>query len=63
MIGAAYYNLQLTSQGAFTRGSVVFAGLLTCALDTFGEMPVQMLGRPILKKQVRPSASSWSSLN
>ncbi|TBU62153.1 ABC-transporter [Dichomitus squalens] len=61
VIGAAYYNLQLTSQGAFTRGSVVFAGLLTCTLDTFGEMPVQMLGRPILKKQTnyalyRPAA-------
>ncbi|KAI0830812.1 ABC-2 type transporter-domain-containing protein [Trametes gibbosa] len=61
IIGAAYYNLQLTSQGAFTRGSVIFAGLLTCALDTFGEMPIQMLGRPILKKQTnyalyRPAA-------
>ncbi|KAI0375499.1 hypothetical protein BV20DRAFT_1073696 [Pilatotrama ljubarskyi] len=61
VIGASYYNLQLTSQGAFTRGSVIFAGLLTCALDTFGEMPVQMLGRPILKKQTsyalyRPAA-------
>ncbi|RPD82151.1 hypothetical protein L226DRAFT_497300 [Lentinus tigrinus ALCF2SS1-7] len=61
VIGAAYYNLQLTSQGAFTRGSVIFAALLTCCLDTFGEMPVQMLGRPILKKQTnyalyRPAA-------
>ncbi|KAM5536016.1 hypothetical protein V8D89_010274 [Ganoderma adspersum] len=61
ILGAAYYNLQLTSAGAFTRGSVIFGGLLTCALDTFGEMPVQMLGRPILKKQTsyalyRPSA-------
>ncbi|KAI0660568.1 ABC-2 type transporter-domain-containing protein [Cubamyces menziesii] len=61
VIGAAYYNLQPTSQGAFTRGSVIFAGLLTCALDTFGEMPVQMLGRPILRKQTsyalyRPAA-------
>ncbi|KAI0673630.1 ABC-2 type transporter-domain-containing protein [Trametes maxima] len=51
IIGAAYYNLQPTSQGAFTRGSVIFAGLLTCCLDTFAEMPMQMLGRPILKKQ------------
>ncbi|OSD06180.1 hypothetical protein PYCCODRAFT_1384259 [Trametes coccinea BRFM310] len=61
VIGAAYYNLQLSSAGAFTRGSVIFAGLLTSALDTFGEMPVQMLGRPILKKQTsyalyRPAA-------
>ncbi|KAH9929730.1 ABC-transporter [Fomitopsis serialis] len=40
---------------------VLFASLLTAALDTFGEMPVQMLGRPIIKKQTgyslyRPAA-------
>ncbi len=33
-----YYNLQLTSQGAYTRGSVMFAALLTCALETFCEV-------------------------
>ncbi|OBZ78638.1 Brefeldin A resistance protein [Grifola frondosa] len=61
VIGAAYLNLQPTAAGAFTRGSVIFASLLTCCLDTFGEMPAQMLGRPILKKQTgyslyRPAA-------
>ncbi|KAF5385059.1 hypothetical protein D9615_001097 [Tricholomella constricta] len=61
VIGAGYYNQPLTSAGAFTRGSVIFAALLTTCLDAFGEMPVQMLGRPILRKQAgysmyRPSA-------
>lgn len=78
VIGSAYFNQTLTSSGAFTRGSVVFAALLTTCLDAFGEvmshlpflsatysemvfyifilqMPLQMLGRPILRKQVRPS--------
>jgi ATP-binding cassette subfamily G (WHITE) protein 2 (SNQ2) len=61
IIGSAYYNQPLTSSGAFTRGSVIFAALLTTCLDAFGEMPMQMLGRPILRKQTsyslfRPSA-------
>ncbi|KAF7797165.1 hypothetical protein EIP86_008357 [Pleurotus ostreatoroseus] len=61
VIGAAYYNLPPTAAGAFTRGSVMFAALLTSCLDTFGELPAQMLGRPILKKQLgyrfyRPAA-------
>ncbi|KAF8913195.1 pleiotropic drug resistance ABC transporter [Gymnopilus junonius] len=61
VIGAAYFKQPLTSNGAFTRGSVIFAALLTTCLDAFGEMPLQMLGRPILRKQTsysmyRPSA-------
>ncbi|PCH34093.1 hypothetical protein WOLCODRAFT_87269 [Wolfiporia cocos MD-104 SS10] len=61
IIGAAYFNLQPDAAGAFTRGSVIFAAMLTACLDTFGEMPVQMLGRPIIKKQTsyrlyRPAA-------
>ncbi|TFK56519.1 hypothetical protein OE88DRAFT_1649845 [Heliocybe sulcata] len=61
VIGAAYFNLPLTSAGAFTRGSVMFAAMLTVCLDCFGEMPVQMMGRPIIKKQTaysfyRPAA-------
>ncbi|KAJ7492238.1 P-loop containing nucleoside triphosphate hydrolase protein [Mycena latifolia] len=48
VLGAAFLNLPTTSAGAFTRGGV-------------GEMPSQMLGRPILRKQTsysmyRPSA-------
>ncbi|KAF8215759.1 pleiotropic drug resistance ABC transporter [Mycena galopus ATCC 62051] len=61
VLGAAFINLPLTSAGAFTRGGVIFAALLTTCLDAFGEMPSQMLGRPILRKQTnysmyRPSA-------
>ncbi|GBE77519.1 ABC-2 type transporter-domain-containing protein [Sparassis latifolia] len=61
VIGGAYFDLKPDSAGAFTRGSVIFAGMLTVALDTFGEMPAQMLGRPIIKKQTsyslyRPAA-------
>ncbi|EMD42318.1 hypothetical protein CERSUDRAFT_79900 [Gelatoporia subvermispora B] len=55
VIGGAYFDLPRDAGGAFTRGSVMFAAMLTCALDTFGEMPVQMLGRPILKKQTNYS--------
>ena len=61
VIGAAYLNQPLNAAGAFTRGSVIFVAMLSCALDTFGELPSQMLGRPILKKQIsyrfyRPAA-------
>ncbi|KAF7347495.1 Pleiotropic drug resistance ABC transporter protein [Mycena venus] len=61
VLGAAFINLPTTSAGAFTRGGVIFAALLTTCLDAFGEMPSQMLGRPILRKQTsysmyRPSA-------
>ncbi|CCM03667.1 uncharacterized protein FIBRA_05811 [Fibroporia radiculosa] len=61
IIGGAFFDLQPDAAGAFTRGSVIFVGMLTACLDTFGEMPVQMLGRPILKKQTgyslyRPAA-------
>ncbi|EEB92446.1 hypothetical protein MPER_09042, partial [Moniliophthora perniciosa FA553] len=61
VIGGAFFNLPPTSAGAFTRGSVIFVALLTTCLDAFQEMPMQMLGRPILHKQTnygmyRPSA-------
>ena len=38
VIGGAFFNLPLTSAGAFTRGSVMFAALFTSCLDTFGEV-------------------------
>ncbi|PFH49054.1 hypothetical protein AMATHDRAFT_63985 [Amanita thiersii Skay4041] len=61
VLGAAFYKQPLTSNGAFTRGGTIFAALLTVCLDAFGEMPLQMIGRPILRKQTsysfyRPSA-------
>ncbi|KAJ7651525.1 pleiotropic drug resistance ABC transporter [Mycena polygramma] len=61
VLGAAFLNLPTTSAGAFTRGGVIFAALLTTCLDAFGEIFNTMLGRPILRKQTsysmyRPSA-------
>ena len=38
VLGGAYFHLPLTAQGAFTRGSVIFAAMLTSALDAFGEV-------------------------
>ncbi|KAI0804598.1 ABC-2 type transporter-domain-containing protein [Irpex lacteus] len=62
IIGGAYFNQPLNAAGAFTRGSVMFYGIMTSCLETFAELPAQMLGRPILKKQTsysfyRPSAT------
>ncbi|KAJ2936375.1 hypothetical protein H1R20_g720, partial [Candolleomyces eurysporus] len=67
VLGAAFYNQPTSSNGAFTRGSVIFGALLTTCLDAFGEMPSQMIGRPILKKQTeysfyRPSAIAIANL-
>ncbi|KAI0945373.1 hypothetical protein AcW1_001611 [Taiwanofungus camphoratus] len=61
VLGGAYFNLQPDAAGSFTRGSVIFSAMLTACLDTFGEMPTQMLGRPIIKTQTsysfyRPAA-------
>ncbi|KAH7886334.1 pleiotropic drug resistance ABC transporter [Phlebopus sp. FC_14] len=61
LIGGAFFNLPDTASGGFTRGSVIFVGMLTICLDAFGEMPMQMIGRPIVSKQTlygfyRPSA-------
>ncbi|KAF9003771.1 hypothetical protein BDZ89DRAFT_1080859 [Hymenopellis radicata] len=66
VIGGAYFGQPLTAAGAFTRGGVIFASLLTTCLDAFGEMPMQMNGRPILRKQTnysmyRPAAVSLAN--
>ncbi|KAH9027669.1 ABC-2 type transporter-domain-containing protein [Lactarius hengduanensis] len=60
-IGGCYYNLPPSSAGAFTRGSLIFVAILVSSFDTFVEMPMQMFGRPIIKKQTgygfyRPAA-------
>ena len=52
VIGAAYLNLPLTAAGGFTRGSVIFISLLVAIFDSFGEIPLMMMGRTILNKQV-----------
>ncbi|KAI0307355.1 ABC-2 type transporter-domain-containing protein [Multifurca ochricompacta] len=61
IIGAAFFDQPLTSNGAFTRTSVVFTSMLTSCLDAFGELSVQVSGRSVLHKQTsyslyRPSA-------
>ncbi|KAL1694829.1 P-loop containing nucleoside triphosphate hydrolase protein [Schizophyllum commune] len=61
IVGGAYFNQPLTSNGAFTRTSVVFASLFNICMDAFGEIPTAMMGRPITRRQTsysmyRPSA-------
>jgi hypothetical protein len=58
ILGGAYYNQPLTSYGAFTCGSVIFIGLLTIALDAFGEMPMQMIFSPVQQKQTAYSCTA-----
>lgn len=61
IVGSIFYQLPTTAAGAFTRGGLLFIGLLFNALTSFSELPGQMMGRPILYRQVgyrfyRPSA-------
>jgi ATP-binding cassette, subfamily G (WHITE), member 2, SNQ2 len=61
IIGTVWLNSPQTSQGAFTRGGVLFISLLFNAFQAFGELPSTMLGRPIVNKHKaytfhRPSA-------
>ena len=57
LIGGAYFELPRDAGGAFTRGSVLFAALLTSSLDTFGE--VRVVPRPHqLAPLTRPRRSS-----
>lgn len=64
--GTVYLNLPETSAGAFTRGGAIFIAMLFNALNAFSELPTQMMGRPILFKQVnysyyRPGALAIAS--
>lgn len=61
VIGTVWLNLPTTSDGAFTRGGVLFIALLFNAFNAFSELPGVMLGRPIVNKHRaftfhRPSA-------
>ena len=40
IIGSAFFNLPPSSAGAFTRGSVIFVGILVGTLDSFGEVSI-----------------------
>ncbi len=67
IVGGVFLNLPETAAGAFTRGGVLFIGLLFNALTAFNELPTQMGGRPVLFKQMnyafyRPSALSLAQL-
>ncbi|CAH7677570.1 ABC-2 type transporter-domain-containing protein [Phakopsora pachyrhizi] len=51
IIGSMYINLPKNSAGAFTRGGVIFLGLLFNVFLSFAELPNQMSGRPIMWRQ------------
>lgn len=51
IIGSLYLNTPNTAAGAFTRGGVIFIGLLFNVFISFTELPSQMLGRPIMWRQ------------
>jgi len=44
IIGSCYLQLPETAADAFTRGGVLFLGLLFNALTSFSELPTQMGG-------------------
>lgn len=59
--GTVWLDLPTTSDGAFTRGGVLFIALLFNAFQAFSELASTMLGRPIVNKHRafsfhRPSA-------
>ncbi|KAH8665575.1 putative ABC transporter G family member 11 [Ilyonectria robusta] len=59
--GSMYWQLPETSDGTFTRGGVMFIALLYNAFSAFAELPLAVLGRPIINKHksfafYRPSA-------
>ncbi|WAQ82669.1 hypothetical protein PtA15_3A32 [Puccinia triticina] len=51
VIGSVFLNQPMTTAGAFTRGGVIFMGLLFNVFMSFSELPKQMLGRPIMWRQ------------
>jgi ATP-binding cassette subfamily G (WHITE) protein 2 (SNQ2) len=50
IVGSLFYNLPKTSQGAFTRGGVLFFVLLFNALLALAEMTAAFASKPILLK-------------
>ena len=51
IVGSVYFRLPATASGAFTRGGLLFLGLLFNALTSFSELPSQMMGKSILYRQ------------
>ncbi|KAH9470966.1 hypothetical protein Pst134EA_004876 [Puccinia striiformis f. sp. tritici] len=67
IIGSIYLNIPKTAAGAFTRGGVMFIGLLFNVFTSFTHLPAQMLGRPIMWRQTsccfyRPGALAMANL-
>ncbi|KAE8190687.1 hypothetical protein CF336_g5197, partial [Tilletia laevis] len=67
IVGSCFLNLPQTAAGGFTRGGLLFIGLLFNALVAFSELPTQMGNRPILYKQqgycfYRPASLSLAQL-
>ncbi|KAH9470565.1 hypothetical protein Pst134EA_007812 [Puccinia striiformis f. sp. tritici] len=67
IIGSIYLNIPKTAAGAFTRGGVIFIGLLFNVFTSFTQLPAQMLGRPIMWRQTsfcfyRPGALAMANL-
>lgn len=65
--GSSYWQLPRTSDGAFTRGGVMFIALLFTSFTAFVELPVTIMGRSVLYKQAslmffRPSALPFGQL-
>lgn len=66
VVGSLFLNLPTSSAGAFTRGGVIFLGLLFNVFISFTELPAQMIGRPIMWRQTsfcfyRPGAAALAS--
>lgn len=67
IVGSVYFRLPETASGAFTRGGLLFLGLLFNALTSFSELPSQMLGRSVLYRQneyrfYRPAAFALAAV-
>lgn len=67
IVGSVYFRLPVTASGAFTRGGLLFLGLLFNALTSFSELPSQMMGKSILYRQsgykfFRPGAYAVASV-
>ena len=67
LIGTVYYKSPATPIGAQSKAGLLFTMLLFITLNAFNELPMQMLGRPLMFKQMdygfyRASALSLAGL-
>ncbi|KAI8622166.1 ABC-2 type transporter-domain-containing protein [Chytriomyces sp. MP71] len=52
IVGSVFYQLPVTSAGAFTRGGAIYFGLLFNSVSSFAEIPKLLDGRVILYKHL-----------